>query len=116
VRLGSIRLRPLRAAGLAAVVVTMAAGATAGLPAAAGAVARPAQHQAPHVMTIMMENTDYTLELGSLARAERGSVARRDGLAVSFRHPGLPAPGQRPAARAGRASPVAGDQIPAPEG
>ena len=92
-RLGSIRLRPLRAAGLAAVAVTMAVGATAGLPAAAGAVARPAQHQAPHVMTIMMENTDYSQAAGSAQMPYLNQLARQYTAftqAYGWRYPSLP--------------------------
>ncbi|HEX3488306.1 MAG TPA: alkaline phosphatase family protein [Streptosporangiaceae bacterium] len=95
-RLGSIRLRLLRllrAAGLAAVAVTMAASAAAGLSPAASAVTHPPAHQAPHVMTIMMENTDYSQAAGSAQMPYLNQLARQYTAftqAYGWRYPSLP--------------------------
>ena len=86
-RLVSNRLRPvrplLRAAGLAAAAITVAASAAAALPATAGAAASSpaahsaAAHGAPHIMTIMMENTDYSQAAGSAQMPYLNQLARQ---------------------------------------
>ena len=99
-------MRLLSAAGLAAVAVTMTAGAAAGLPAAASAAVRPASaaarpatadpttaRPAPHVMTIMMENTDYSQAAGSAQMPYLNQLARQYTAftqAYGWQYPSLP--------------------------
>ena len=98
-RLGSNAVRLLRAAGLATAAVTMVAGAAAGMPAVANAAVRPATmrpaaaHPAPHVMTIMMENTDYSQAAGSVQMPYLNQLAHQYTAfthAFGWQYPSLP--------------------------
>jgi hypothetical protein len=93
-----LRVAGLRVAGLAAAAVTaavtMTAGAAAALPAAASAAANPAAaHPAPHVMTIMMENTDYSQAAGSAQMPYLNQLAHQYTAftqAYGWQYPSLP--------------------------